>query len=169
MSGNTPLNQGYCFLMAGLAITGQSKRQLTVAKSSTEAEYVSLSSGTSEAVWITRLLAEIGHPTSQYSLALHHASPTLQSDYLPVTVTCDNQSALKLAKNPVFHARTKHIEVHHHFVRERVLGGEVKLDYIPTDQQPADMFTKPLSRTKFEQHRATLGLTSLSLLSRGEP
>jgi hypothetical protein len=142
----------YYFLMAGSAITWQSKRQLIVAKSSTEAEYVSLSSGTSEAVWIARLLHELGHPTSQCSLALHHASPTLHSDYLPITVTCDNQSALKLAKNLVFHARTKHIEVHHHFVRKRVLEGEVNLDYIPTDQQPMDIFTKPLSKTKFEQH-----------------
>jgi hypothetical protein len=78
-------------------------------------------------------------------------------------VACDNQSTLKLDKNPVFHARTKHIEVHHHFVKERVLGGKINLDYIPTDQQPADIFTKPLSRIKFEQHRATLDLASLNI------
>jgi hypothetical protein len=60
---------------------------------------------------------------------------------LALLMHCDNQSAIKLAKNPVFHARTKHIEVHHHFVRERVLGGEISLDYILTDQQLADIFT----------------------------
>jgi hypothetical protein len=69
---------GYCFLMAGSAITWQSKLQLTVAKSSTEAEYVSLSSGTSEAVWLTRLLAELGLPnTSRPALTLHQLRSTV--------------------------------------------------------------------------------------------
>ena len=62
----------------------------------------------------------------------------------------------------MFHARTKHIEVHHHFVREKVLAGEIKVDYISTNQQPADIFTKPLSWQKFEQDRDHLGILSLS-------
>jgi hypothetical protein len=82
---------------------------------------------------------------------------------------CDNQSTLKLANNHVFHARTKHIEVHHHCVRERLLGGEIKLHFIPTDLQLADILTKALARTKFEQHRASLGLVSLSSLQLVKP
>jgi hypothetical protein len=79
-----------------------------------------------------------------------------------MTLSCDNQSSLKLAKNPLFHARTKHIEVGHHFVREKALEGKIKLDYIPTDLQLADILTKALPRVKFEKHRAALGLCSLS-------
>jgi hypothetical protein len=83
---------------------------------------------------------------------------------MSIPVHCDNQSTLKLARNPVFHAHTKHIEVHHYFVRKRLLEGEIRLHYISTDLQPADILTKALARTKFEQHRASLGLVSLSSL-----
>ena len=155
---------GYCFTLAGAAITWQSKRQPTVAKSSTESEYVSLSIGASEAAWLRRLIREIPSPplTSHSSISLALTSPQIRADLhtsSPIVVHCDNQSAIKLAKNPVFHARTKHIEVAHHFVREQVLRGEIELHYISTDQQPADIFTKPLARTKFEQHRSALGIT----------
>jgi hypothetical protein len=92
----------------------------------------------------------------------HTSAQVVRNMQLALLMHCDNQSAIKLAKNPVFHARTKHIEVHHHFVRERVLGGEISLDYILTDQQLADIFTKPLPRRKFEQHRNRLGITSLT-------
>jgi hypothetical protein len=80
---------------------------------------------------------------------------------LLLSILCDNQLAIKLAKNPVFHARTKYIEVHHHFVQEKVLGGEIKLDYVSIEAHPTGIFTKPLYRTKFEQHRASLGITNL--------
>lgn len=154
---------GYCFKLAGAAITWQSKRQPTVAKSSTESEYVSLSVGASEAAWLRRLLRELPSSSSSTpsSLPIHLTSSQIRMDLQatqPIQVHCDNQSAIKLAKNPVFHARTKHIEVHHHFVRERLLRGEIELHYISTDDQPADIFTKPLSRTKFEQHRTALGI-----------
>ena len=72
----------------------------------------------------------------------------------PTTIYCDNLSNIQLAKNPVFHARTKHIEVHYHFVRERVLSGEVELQYVPTDRQTADIFTKPLG---LDNSRVRLG------------
>jgi hypothetical protein len=91
-----------------------------VAKSSTESEYVSLSTGTSKAVWLGRLLheLELGTSTSP-QLPLAHSSPAIKNNFQTITVKCNNQSAIKLAKNLVFHARTKHIEVHHHFVRKR--------------------------------------------------
>ncbi len=64
---------------------------------------------------------------------------------------CDNQSTIRLAENPVFHARTKHVEVHYHFVREKVLQEEIELSYVKTDNQVADLFTKGLSTTKLEK------------------
>jgi hypothetical protein len=71
---------------------------------------------------------------------------------------------MKLAKNPVFHTRTKHIKIHHHFIGEHVLEGEVGLKYINTNSQPADILTKPLGQIKFETHRHALGLYSLNKL-----
>ena len=86
------------------------------------------------------------------------ASPTL-------TINCNNQSAIKLAKNSIFHARTKHIEVYHHFVKKEVEFGETKLDCVSTDAQSADIFMKSLNKLKFELYRSKLGFTSLSMLS----
>ena len=156
---------GYCFILSGAAITWQSKKQATVAKSSTESEYLSLSSGASEAAWLQRLLHELQISSSSKPLSLTLSSTEIRTDLQPtkpISIHCDNQSAIKLAKNPVFHARSKHIEIHHHFVRERVLRGEVQLHYVPTDSQPADIFTKPLPRLKFEKHRQTLGIISIT-------
>ena len=76
------------------------------------------------------------------------------------TIYCDNPSNIQLAKNPVFHNLTKHIEVHYHFVREHVLSGEVELVYVPTDQQVADIFTKPLGLDKLRKFSSALGVGS---------
>ena len=104
-----------------------SKKQPIVALSSTEAKYRGAALATCEAIWLKRLLKDLQEEVSD-----------------PTTIYCDNLNNIQLAKNPVFHARTKHIEVHYHFVRERVLSGEVELQYVPTDRQAADIFTKPL-------------------------
>ena len=66
----------------------------------------------------------------------------------PTTIYCDNLNNIHLAKNPVFHAQTKHIEVHYHFVHEQILSGEVELAYVRTDRQVTDIFTKPLGLDK---------------------
>jgi hypothetical protein len=135
-----------------------------VSRSSTESEYVALSTCSQEVVWLGRLLAKF-RMTSSTAIPLAHPSSTCQSNLQhadPIPVSCDNQSSIKLAKNPVFHARTKHIEVCHHFVRECALRGEIQLDYISTDINPADILTKALPRPKFEKHRTNLGLVSLT-------
>lgn len=75
---------------------------------------------------------------------------------------CDNMSTIKLAKNPVFHARTKHLEIHHHFVRERVLEGKLQVQHISTQLQPADILTKVLPRLKFDNNKTQLGMKSIS-------
>ena len=68
----------------------------------------------------------------------------------PVVIYCDNMSSIQLARNPVFHARTKHIEVHYHFVREKVLAGEIDLAYVSTHEHVADIFTKALGAKKLQ-------------------
>jgi hypothetical protein len=95
--------------------------------SSTEVEYRGVVVATCEAIWLKRLLKDLHEEVSD-----------------PTVIYSDNLRSIQLPKNPVFHARTKHIEVHYHFVCERVLSGEVELQYVPTDRQTTDIFTKPL-------------------------
>ena len=75
-----------------------------------------------------------------------------------VVIYCDNQGAMALAKNPQFHARTKHIDIQHHYVREQVNAGSVALEYVPTEKQVADGLTKALCKDKFETFRKLIGL-----------
>lgn len=159
----------YLFQFAGSTITWSSKRQSTVSQSTTEAEYRALSEGAREGVFLRRLLAEL-HFIPAQTMDLHcqdttllshlsHSVPTSHDSHL--TLHCDNQGSINLAKNPIFHARTKHIELQHHYVRERLLAGEILVKYIATSENPADMLTKALSKWKFEQHRSFIGMKSL--------
>ena len=85
----------------------------------------------------------------------------------PILIHCDNLSSIQLAKNPVFHARTKHIEVHYHYIRERVLAGDIDLQYVGTSVQVADIFNKALGLDKLRQFSVDLGLRPLDMLSLG--
>ena len=87
-------------------------------------------------------------------------------DY-PIPIACNNESTIKLAGNPVFHARIKHIEIHHHFVHEKVLNQEIVLQKVRTSDQVVDVFTKALPRAKFELFRSDLGLTDRVSALRG--
>ena len=84
-----------------------------------------------------------------------------------IVIYCDNLSSIQLARNPVFHARTKHIEVHYHFIRERVLAGDIDLAYVGTDEQVADIFTKVLGAEKLHGFCTMLGVQELQLSFRG--
>lgn len=84
------------------------------------------------------------------------------------TLYCDNQRTLKLAKNPVFHVRMKHIEIHHHFIRELIQNGEIELVYRPTEEQIANIFTKPLARDKFQNFRDGIGVKRNDVNIKGE-
>jgi hypothetical protein len=117
---------GFVFTIAGGAVSYSSKKQSSVALSSTESEYMALTHALKEQIWILRFLDEIGHPTDQN------------------TIYCDNQSAIALANNPEHHARTKHIDIQYHFVRNRVENGSTKLEYCPTEEMAADGLTKAL-------------------------
>lgn len=81
----------------------------------------------------------------------------IQVDY-PIFIHCDNTSAINMLKNPMMHAKKKHIEIKYHFLREKVADNEVKLDYVSTKEQLADIFTKPLSKSTFEYLWEKLGV-----------
>jgi hypothetical protein len=121
---------------------GQAKKQKTVAASSCEAEYVAGFEAAKEAIWLRSLLTEI-------DLTPEHAS----------TIFCDNNASINLSEDPMLHTRVKHVDINYHFLRERVQSQEIKLQYIPTRDNIADIFTKPLERTQFTRLRQFLGLT----------
>ena len=135
---------GYMFSLGTTVVSWSSKRQLTVSLSTTEAEYRVVEAATQESTWLMRLMRNL-HPTIDYTMPLH----------------CDNQSAIRLAENPKFHARTKHVEVHYHFVREKVLQGEIEMCHTKTKDQVGDIFTKGLNATKFAGFRKQLGMTTI--------
>jgi hypothetical protein len=143
------------FSLGSAAVAWSSKKQPTLALSSTKVEYRGAAVATWEAILLKQLLKDLHDEVSN-----------------PTIIYYDNLRSIQLAKNPVFHARTKHIEVHYHFVRERVLSGEVELQHGPTDWQTADIFTKPLGFDKLLQFSGALGLRHLdmpNLRGREEP
>ena len=136
---------GYVFQIQNSTISWCSKRQSCVSKSSTEAEYMALSLATQEAVWLRRLLNDIG---------LKQQSPSLIYE--------DNQGAIELSRNPKFHKRTKHIDIAFHFVREKVCDNIVNIQYCQTDEMLADVMTKGLSKPIFERFRERLGVKEVN-------
>lgn len=133
---------GYVFVLANGAVSWSSKKQTSVALSSTEAEYMAASAATKEAIWIRTLIREL------------NMMPSLE----PTLLLLDNQSAMSLAKNSVFHDRTKHISIRHHFIREQLEMGEVAVDYVSTNAQVADVLTKGLTREKHIRFTKGMGI-----------
>ncbi|CAL1411860.1 unnamed protein product [Linum trigynum] len=123
---------GWCVKVGNSFISWRCKKQDRVSKSSTEAEYRSMSEVASEIVWLKRLLAELG-----------------VSIQPPVRLHVDNTSAIRIATNPVLHDRTKHIEVHVHYIRQLVVEGEVELAYITSENQTADLLTKAVASARY--------------------
>lgn len=134
----------YAFLLAGGVVSWSSKKQATIALSSTEAEYMGLTQAVKESLWLDRLQSEI--------------SPHSPTGSPPPTIFCDNQGAIALSKNPQDHGRTKHISIQYHFVREHSQNHAVDIRFIGTDRMVADVLTKALGRPKFIQHCEGMGL-----------
>ncbi|CAA7036579.1 unnamed protein product [Microthlaspi erraticum] len=139
---------GFCVFLGSNIISWCAKRQPTVSRSSTEAEYRALAYTASELTWINSLLRDLRIPQSA-----------------PALLHCDNLFAVHLSANPGFHSRSKHIEVDYHYIRERVALGVVEIKHIPAAHQVADNFTKPLPRSSFLHLRAKLGVGTLPITS----
>ncbi|KAJ9533118.1 hypothetical protein QJQ45_018205 [Haematococcus lacustris] len=132
---------GHVFMLHGGAVSWSSRRQPTVAASTTESEYMACSAAGKEGLWLRGVLAD-----------LSLGSAVVQ----PVTIMCDNEAALTLVKHPIASARSKHIDVLHHFVRERVARGELVFKFCGSAANVADVFTKALPSVKFEFCKADL-------------
>jgi len=141
---------GYVVFFEGSLISWKSKKQGTVSLSSAEAEYRSMRRVVAELSWITRLLAEFN-----------------VNSIVPVPVHCDNQAAIYIARNPVFHERTKHIELDCHFVREKLMAGLITLHYVLSQTQLADVLTKPLSGPSYRDAIRKLGVLAPTNLRGG--
>ena len=133
------------FFLSGSPVSWQSQKQRVVAISSCEAEYMAATTAACQGIWLARLVGEM--------LNVNVKQPRL---------LVDNKSAISLAKNPVFHDRSKHIELRYHFIRECVEEGRIYIDYICTNDQLADTFTKPLGRIRFLELRGRIGMTEIS-------
>lgn len=130
---------GFIFMSSNGPISWNSQRQTTVALSSTEAEFMAASAATKEAIWLRTMFCDVFETTL---------------DTTPIFV--DNQSAIRLTKNPEYHKRTKHIDVRHHFVREKYENHEIEVFYLPSKEQIADIMTKALPKNLFFKHRDEL-------------
>ena len=137
---------GYCFFWRASLISWSTKRQATVALSSCEAEYMALTQATKESIWLRSLLTSFGLTCEG-----------------PITIKEDNNSAIDLARDPTFHARVKHIDIQHHFVREKVESNEIEVEHIPSRDMIADCLTKPLPRPLFDDLRNRLGVLPLQI------
>lgn len=132
---------GFVFLMADGPVTWALWMQKTVARSSTEAEYMALSEACSEITWLTSLQREIDYGQTS-----------------PVPLVSDNQGGIFLAVNPAHDRRLKHVDIRYHFIREYVTSNLVNIVYISTDNMIANILTKPLERVKFEHFCKKLGI-----------
>ncbi|KAF5471442.1 hypothetical protein F2P56_008232 [Juglans regia] len=141
---------GYCIFLGKHPISWSSKKQHTVARSSTEAEYKSLANTTAELIWLQSLIKELGFP-------LPH----------PPVLWCDNLGATYLTSNPVYHSRTKHMDIDFHFVRDRVAAKTLQVKFCSSKDQLADVFTKPLVSDRFSALRSSLRVFDTTLALRG--
>jgi len=136
---------GILFFLGKCLVSWQSVKQQVVAMSSCEAEYIAASTACTQALWLARLLGDL-----------------LGRDTRAVQLMMDSKSAMALAKNPVFHERSKHIRLRHHFIRGCLEEGSIKASYINTTDQLADLLTKPLGRIKFRDLCSRIGMVQHS-------
>jgi len=138
------------FFFRSGAVSWSSKKQPTFALSSTEVEYRGAAIAACEVVWLQKLFSDLG-----------------QSVDALVVIYCDNISNILLANNPVYHARTKHIEVHYHFIKKKISTKEIDLIHVSTKDQVADIFTKALGIDKLRKFRKMLSVLEVDLSLRG--
>ncbi|XP_022860639.1 uncharacterized protein LOC111381130 [Olea europaea var. sylvestris] len=136
---------GFCVFLRNALISWKSKKQRTVSRSSAEAKYRSMASTTCELVWFRSLLCDLGVDLVK-----------------PVQLFCDNQAAIYIASNPVYHERTKHIEIDCHIVREKLQEGLLRPSHIPSKMQVADILTKAIGSQQFHFLLSKMGIHSIT-------
>ena len=135
---------GYCVFVGGNLVSWKSKKQEVVSRSSVESEYIAMAQSVCEIMWLYQLLMEVGIKT-----------------VVPAKLRCDNQTALHIASNPVFHERTKHVEINCHFIREKIQLGLISTGYVKTGEQLGDIFTKALSEDRVSYLCNKLGMIDI--------
>ena len=131
---------GGCFYLGNNLVSWYSKKQNSISLSTAEAEYIAAGSCCTQLLWMKQMLADYGF------------------DIKTLTIFCDNTSAINISKNHVQHSRTKHIDIRHHFIRELVENKTLILEYVETNKQIADIFTKALDTVRFDSLRKSLGV-----------
>ncbi len=144
------LTNGFMFSFGSGAVSWSNKKQPIVALSSTEAKYRGAAIATCEVVWSQKLLSDLG-----------------QSVDVHVVIYCDNISSILLANNLVYHAKTKHIEVHYHFIKGKVLAKEIDLIHVSIEDQVADISTKALGTDKLKKFQKMISVLEVELSLRG--
>lgn len=135
---------GECFYIGNNLVSWLSKKHNSISLSTAEAEYIAAGSGCTQLLWMKQMLVDYGITQGT------------------ITLFCDNTSAINISKNPVQHSHTKHIDIHHHFIRDLVEDGTILLEYLDSEHQKADLFTKPLDYTRFEYLRKSVAVCSIN-------
>jgi hypothetical protein len=136
---------GSAFFLGDSLVAWLSKKQGSISLSTTEAEYIVVATLFTHLLWMIQTLIDL---------------KVTYTD--PIPIHCDNTSAISVSKNHVLHSKTKHIPIKYHFLKEKVTNRVVQLNYIPSTEHIADIFTKPLAKAQFEYLRQKLGMTLLS-------
>ena len=131
---------GGCFYLENNLVSWYSKKQNSISLSTAEAEYIATGSCCTQLLWMKQMLAD-------YSIV---------QDTL--IIYCDNTSAINISKNPIQHSKTKHIDIHHHFIRELVENKIIVIEHVATEKQLTDIFTKALDTSRFDSLRKSLGI-----------
>jgi len=141
------MKSGTCHLLGSSLISWHSKKQACVALSTAKAEYIDAGSCCAQTIWLKHQLSDFGLNLSK------------------IPLLCDNTSAINLTKNPVQHYRTKHIEIRHHFIRDHIMNGDCEIQFVDSENQLADLFTKPLNKERFNFRKNELGIIDFKNLN----